>query len=115
FLFASGTHRNVARIRGINRYEGKGVSYCAVCDAFFYRNKTVAVLGHSEYAASEVSELVEVCDTVYVLTNGQKIDAEFDARAIIVEDKILQVSGEDKVEKVHFEDHDLDVSGIFVA
>lgn len=115
FLFASGTHRNVARIRGINRYEGKGVSYCAVCDAFFYKNKTVAVLGHSEYAASEVSELVEVCDRVYVLCNGQKVDAEFDERAIIIEDKVIEVSGEDKIEKVHLENQELEVSGIFVA
>ena len=115
FLFASGAHRNLARIRNINKYEGKGVSYCAVCDAFFYKNKTVAVLGHSDYAANEVSELVEICEKVYVLTNGETIDAQFDERAIIIEDKVLEVTGDTKVESVKFENHELEVSGIFVA
>ncbi len=44
-ILATGTSRNTPKIKGIKELEGKGVSYCAICDAFFYRNKPVAVLG----------------------------------------------------------------------
>ena len=44
-ILATGTNRNTPKIKGIKELEGKGVSYCAICDAFFYRNKEVAVLG----------------------------------------------------------------------
>lgn len=115
FLFASGMHRQPSRIRNMNKYEGKGVSYCAVCDAFFFKDKTVAVLGSGEYAANEVSELIDICDKVYVLTNGEPISASFDERAIVIEDKVKEVSGETKLEKIHFEKEALDVDGVFVA
>ena len=52
-VLATGTSRNVPNIRGIKEFEGKGVSYCAICDAFFYRNKNVAVLGSGNYAIHE--------------------------------------------------------------
>lgn len=44
-ILATGTNRNKPNIKGIKELEGKGVSYCAICDAFFYRNKKVGVLG----------------------------------------------------------------------
>ncbi len=44
-ILATGANRNTPKIKGIKELEGKGVSYCAICDAFFYRNKKVAVLG----------------------------------------------------------------------
>ena len=43
-ILATGTNRKSTDIKGIQEYEGKGISYCAVCDAFFYKNKDVAVL-----------------------------------------------------------------------
>lgn len=115
FLFASGTHRNISRIRNVSKFEGKGVSYCAVCDAYFYKNKTVAVLGNSEYAASEVNALVDVCKEVYVFTNGLELDAQFDKRAIIIQDKVISVSGDSKVESIELEDRSIEVAGVFVA
>ena len=47
-ILATGSRRASARIPGVKEFEGKGVSYCAVCDAFFYRGKEVAVLGNSD-------------------------------------------------------------------
>lgn len=115
FLFASGTHRNISRIRNVAKFEGKGVSYCAVCDAFFFKDKVVAVFGDSEYAASEVEALIDVCQTVYVFTNGSDISAKFDPRAIIITDKVLSVEGDEKLERVVLEDRVVEVSGAFVA
>ena len=44
-ILATGGKRSTPKIPGIQEFEGRGVSYCAVCDAFFYRGKEVAVLG----------------------------------------------------------------------
>ncbi|MEG0328026.1 MAG: NAD(P)/FAD-dependent oxidoreductase [Erysipelothrix sp.] len=115
-MLATGSHRNVPRIRKIRNYAGKGVSYCAVCDAFFYRNKTVAVVGSAEYAAHEASELVEIVDKVYVLTNGEALTGTFDERCVIIDKKVKSVYGDEKVEGVEFEDQStLELEGIFVA
>lgn len=44
-ILATGSPRAVPKIEGVAAFEGRGVSYCAICDAFFYRGKDVAVLG----------------------------------------------------------------------
>ena len=45
-ILATGNKKNKPKITGIEKFEGKGVSYCAICDGFFYRNKDVAVIGN---------------------------------------------------------------------
>ena len=59
-------------MKGLQEFEGKGVSYCAVCDAPFYRNKDVAVLGNGEYAIGEIEELLPIAKSVTMLTNGKE-------------------------------------------
>ena len=56
-LLTTGASRKRMNIRNLDRLEGYGVSYCAVCDAFLYRGRDVAVLGNGEYALHEVQEL----------------------------------------------------------
>ena len=58
-VLATGSSRKAPNIKGIKEFEGKGVSYCATCDAFFYRKKNVAVLGNGQYALHEAEELLE--------------------------------------------------------
>ena len=71
-ILAIGTKRNVPQIQGIKELEGKGVSYCAICDGFFYRNKDVAVIGSGNYAISETNDLINVANKITILTNGEK-------------------------------------------
>ena len=56
-VLATGASRATPRIPGLAGLEGHGVSYCATCDAFFYRGKDVAVVGSGEYALHEVQAL----------------------------------------------------------
>lgn len=114
-LLATGTQRTIPRVRKIRNFHGKGVSYCAVCDAFFYRNKTVGVLGNASYAAHEASELVEICDKVYVFTDGKDLEAEFDPRCIIITDKLKTVLGDEKVSGLETDLTVINLDGIFVA
>ena len=71
-VIATGANRNRPNIKGIKEYEGKGISYCAICDAAFYRNKDVAVLGNGEYAIGEIEELLPVAKSVTMLTDGKE-------------------------------------------
>ncbi|MDE7463729.1 MAG: NAD(P)/FAD-dependent oxidoreductase [Clostridiales bacterium] len=70
-VIATGASRRTLDIDGLKEYEGKGVSYCAVCDAFFCRNKRVAVVGAGEYAKHEYGALIAVASKTYILTNGE--------------------------------------------
>ncbi len=115
-IFAMGNEKNRPKIKGIERFEGKGVSYCAVCDGFFYRNKDVVVLGSGNYAISEVNELINVVKSVAILTNG-KSSPEFRADNVKIETKpIEEITGKGRVEEVRFKDGTtLKTSGVFVA
>lgn len=115
-ILATGNKKNRPEIKGIEKFEGKGVSYCAVCDGFFYRNKDVVVLGSGNYAISEVNELINIVKDVEILTDGEK-GPEFRADNVkIVTKPIEEITGKDRVEEVRFKDGStLKTSGIFVA
>ena len=72
-IIATGNKKIAPNIKGIKEFEGKGISYCAICDAFFYRNKEIAVIGSGNFALSEVDILRRVAKKIYVLTNGDAI------------------------------------------
>ncbi|MBR4304280.1 MAG: FAD-dependent oxidoreductase [Clostridia bacterium] len=113
-VFAMGNARKKPDIAGIEKYEGMGVSYCAVCDAFFFRGKNVAVLGAGNYALHEAEYLKNVAAKVTVLTNGKPAEdiAGFDT----VMGKITALMGDDSLEGVEFADGTtLKVDGLFVA
>lgn len=117
-VFATGVSRNVPNIKGIKEFEGKGVSYCAICDAFFYRNKHVAVLGSGNYAIHEAEILKPVAKSVTLLTNNEKLveNRDIDLNVNVNEKKIREVRGYDKVDEVVFDDDTKEsVNGIFVA
>ncbi|MDR1440327.1 MAG: NAD(P)/FAD-dependent oxidoreductase [Clostridiales bacterium] len=73
-LIATGAKRAKAPVEGLGAYEGKGVSYCAVCDGFFFRGKNVGVLGYTDYAVQEAVELSSVASGVAIYTNGAEPD-----------------------------------------
>ena len=115
-VLATGVSRNVPNIRGIKEFEGKGVSYCAICDAFLYKNKNVAVLGSGNYAIHEAEILKPVAKSVTLLTNNEKLVENRDIDLNVNEKKIREVRGYDKVDEVVFDDDTKEkVNGIFVA
>ena len=115
-LLAMGASRRSADIQGLKEFEGKGVSYCAVCDAFFYRNKDVAVLGNGEYALHEALVLAETSKTVTMLSNGFDVNIKVPENIRVITKKIMSVNGENTVRSVTFDDGEiLEISGIFVA
>ncbi len=69
-ILATGNKKSKPNIKNIDKYEGKGISYCAICDGFFYKNKDVAVLGNGDYAISETMDLQNIAKSITILTNG---------------------------------------------
>lgn len=115
-IIAVGNKKNKVKIKGIKDFEGKGVSYCAICDGFFYRDKEVAVIGSGNYAISETNDLINIAKKVTILTNGEKAP-EFRADNVEINSKpIEEIEGKEKVEKVVFNDRSsINADGIFVA
>lgn len=115
-ILATGNKKNKPKIPGIEKLEGKGISYCAICDGFFYRNKSVAVLGNGDYAISETNDLINIANDITILTNGKK-KPEFRADNVKIDTRVIkEISGEKKVEQIEFEDGTrINVNGIFIA
>ena len=112
-ILSTGNRKLKPNIKGISEFEGSGVSYCAICDAFFYRNKNVAVIGNGQFAANEAEELSHVANKVTILTDGlEEPICNFEVNT----KKIKAIEGNERVTNVCFEDNSkLDIDGVFVA
>ncbi|WP_373217218.1 NAD(P)/FAD-dependent oxidoreductase [Ruminococcus sp. 5_1_39BFAA] len=102
-ILATGSKRKSPKIPGIKEFEGKGVSYCAVCDAFFYRGKEVAVLGNSDFALHEASELSNTAGAVTIYTNGKEPEFSKESPYPVNTMKIQAIEGEEKVAGIRLE------------
>ena len=112
-IIATGNRKIKPNIEGLLEFEGKGVSYCAICDAFFYKNKNVAVIGNGNFAVNEAKELSHVANKVTILTNGlEMLECDFE----LITKKIKSLKGKEKVTNVEFEDGTIfDIDGVFIA
>lgn len=102
-ILATGSKRAAPKIPGVKEFEGKGVSYCAVCDAFFYRGKEVAVLGDSDFALHEAEELANLASAVTIYTDGHEPRFSKEHPIPVNTMKIQAIEGEDKVAGIRLE------------
>ena len=117
-ILATGAKRNPLALKELKKYEGSGISYCAVCDGFFYRGKDVAVLGNGAYALHEAKVLEPLAAKVTILTNGKEESfSKEELGTIQVETKkLISAGGDTSLSYVELEDHSrLSLSGLFVA
>lgn len=127
-LLAIGTKRRKLNLPDEEKYIGKGVSYCAACDGFFYKNKRVAVIGGGDSAVSASLRLAEIARKVYQIylkdkLKGEKTRIEEIKKnrkiEIIYNNKIIDLFGKKKLEGVllnqPFKNHKrLRINGLFV-
>lgn len=121
---AGATHRHL-EISQEKKYEGKGISYCAVCDGAFYKDKNVLVVGGGDTAFDETLYLSEVCKKVYLVHRRQTFRGSIktlekicckDNVEIITNAQVASICGRKKVEAVILNTGQvLEVAGIFVA
>ncbi len=124
FIFLGiGFKRMKLNIENVNQFEGKGISYCAVCDGFFYKDKDVGVYGNTEYAIEEARMLLNTANRIYILTDGAtaipeivEFQKENPEKIEVREEKIAKVFGGDVLETLEFDNgSQLNTRGIFVA
>ena len=96
-ILATGGKRSAPKIPGLKEFEGRGVSYCAVCDAFFYRGKEVAVVGNGDFALHEAEELRNVTQDVTIYTDGKEPEFSREHPIEVNTMKIQAIEGDDKV------------------
>lgn len=127
-LMATGTKRRKLGIKGEEEFLGKGVSYCATCDGFFYKNKIVAVVGGSDSAASAAVYLSGICEKVYLVYRRKKLRAEDfwvnlieknSKIEVVYDTNIAEILGAEKVrevqlDKIYKNAETLSVDGIFI-
>jgi thioredoxin reductase (NADPH) len=108
-IFALGSKKRHLGVPGEEQFSGKGVTYCATCDAFFYRNKDVAVIGGGDSAVEGAAIAAQVAKTVYLIHRRADFRAEpywvdrVKARSNVVfvlENQITEILGDTKVRSV---------------
>jgi thioredoxin reductase (NADPH) len=121
-VLATGTNKVKPRIENLDEFTGKGVSYCAICDGFFYRNKTVTLIGNSNYVISECNDLINIASKVNIITNGKEVTDALDkylkehSEISLYTDKVVKVDGTDALEKVVLENgEEVETNGLFIA
>lgn len=121
-VIATGNKKLRPAIKGLADLEGKGVSYCAICDAFFYRKKDVVVIGDGNFAVSEAQDLLNVASSLKILTDGKDstyVKSLSNGKYEVIDKKIIEIQENpqtNKVDAVIFEDKSqLKVDGVFVA
>lgn len=107
-------------IPGEEQFLGRGVSYCATCDAALYRDKVVAVVGKYEHVKQEVSFLGEVCKKIYFISlqKEKKTDGilweENNIETIAAQESDLTIGGTLKVQSLSVGERCLQLDGVFV-
>lgn len=74
-IFAAGCKRKTLGIKGEKEFSARGVSFCAVCDGAFYKNKTAAVIGAGDTAFSDALYLANIASKVYIIARRDKFRA----------------------------------------
>lgn len=99
-IFATGVEFS-RKIEGEDEFLGKGVSYCATCDGFFYRGKTIAVVGSSGEAEKELSYLAEMAEKVYYFPLYKLPDnPAMRDNVTVISERPVRLSGDERVHTI---------------
>ncbi len=125
-IVATGAMGRKPTIKGEGEFLGRGVSYCAICDAAFYRDKTVCVIGDSEEAVKEAGLLAGFADLVYLVTPSSRLKVGDDYPTlkklnlrVLSGYRVTSIEGNEVVERIRMIDSEereteLELSGVFV-
>lgn len=128
-IIAAGTSVKKTGMLGEDNFIGKGISFCAVCDAPFYRDKTVGVIGGGDSAVQEALYLAKFAKKVFLIHRRNSLRAaKFLQEKLFANEKItavlnsvpIEIAGAQKVEKLKIrnvlsgEERFVDIDGLFI-
>jgi thioredoxin reductase (NADPH) len=127
-LIATGSKHRKLGVPGEKELLGKGVSYCATCDGFFYKEKIVGIIGGSDSAVSAAVYMADIAKKVYLIYRKDKLRAETfwiksveESKSIevVYNTNVKEIHGENKIEKVSLDNSyksksDLKLDGLFI-
>jgi len=124
-IIATGSMGRKPSIKGEGEFLGRGVSYCAICDAAFFKGKKVCIIGNSEETIKEAGVLARFAETVYFISPAPKPKIDDHPGLNIPNIKVLlgytitAIEGKELVERIKMRDSEqreaeMDVSGVFV-
>lgn len=128
-IIATGAKHRTLGLEGEEKFIGEGISFCAVCDGAFYKDKTVAVIGGGNSALQEAILLSDLCKKVYVVQNLDKLTGEEKLQnqlaqkqnvEVILSSLVQSYIGEESLTGISItsqtgEERTLTVDGVFVA
>ena len=129
-IYAAGTQRRKLGVKGEKEFLGNGVSYCAVCDAAFYKDKITVVTGGGDTALGDALLLSRFCKKVYLVHRRDELRAAKSLQEalqalpnveILWDTVATEIKGEDQVEALALknvkteETQELPVDGVFIA
>ena len=120
-IFATGTSRKKLKVKGEKKLSGKGVSYCVDCDANFYRNAKVVVVGNESAAVDGALTLLGYASEVHLVTKELAVSEQLQKKLsesgvrLHKDTWVAEILGENSVEGVLLENETrLEVEGIFI-
>ncbi|NFO03331.1 NAD(P)/FAD-dependent oxidoreductase [Clostridium botulinum] len=111
-IIATGVEYTKA-LEGEEEFLGKGVGYCATCDAPLYKNKTVSIISYNKEGEKDANYVSELAETVYYIPMYRG-EYDINDKITIIEDKPVKIIGEEKVEKLILKENNLITEGIFL-
>lgn len=129
-IIATGASARKLDVTGENRLNGYGVTYCATCDGFLYKDKTVAVIGGGDVAVEDAIYLSRICKKVYLIHRRDKLRAvnalqdrmfKLNNVEVIWDSTVEEIKGKDFVEQITVlnkktnTSKDVEVNGVFIA
>lgn len=128
-ILATGAENRKLNIDKERDFVGRGISYCATCDANFYKNKTVAVTGGGNTAIEDAIYLSDICDKVYLIHRRDEFRAEkkyveeLKTKSnieFVLNANVVNLNGNSKLESIIIKYNDdnekeIKVDGLFIA
>jgi thioredoxin reductase (NADPH) len=129
-IISTGSEYKKLKIQGESELQGKGVSYCATCDGFFFKDKKVAVIGGGNSALIEAIYLKQIgCKEVVLIHRRDQLRAEkaYEEEAkknnikFLFNKNVIKINGSEKVETISIKDvinlkeTKLKINGVFIS
>ena len=109
-FLATGKSRQKVFAKGFKEYEGKGISYCATCDGFFYRKKRIGIMGSGDYMLSELEVLKNFTDDILIFSEDSNLKIDN-----VINEKIIEFYGDEKLKGVKTLNNKYELDALFVA